>query len=180
MRSLIAAILLTASASGALAVEYHKIQSTASNGTITVAGLTISSTSPSALVTIQSNSAVPGDYLLKVSSANSGAFFYVRNNSHTGFGGPAPTFGTCANAALAANSNDTAGKISFSGANNTCALVWAVSRTNTPVCVCAGATNAGEGCQITAESTSGFTLAPLTGSWDNGDAINYICFGMKP
>jgi hypothetical protein len=138
----------------------------------------ISTTMPVGTLTVASRAGMASSgYAFLVSSGNVNNSFGVHPNGHLSIYGDAPTLGTCLNGALT-NASDTTGKISFTGANSSCAVVFNNVFDTTPVCVLTGAVaTATEGAILSAEATTGFTVVPNTGAWDNGDVINYICLG---
>lgn len=130
-------------------------------------------------IVVPANNASDTHYALKISSANGVSIFGIHDNGHLSIYGVIPTLGTCNNGTMYATSRDTAMRISFTGSNSSCAIVFGQTFDATPVCVATGAVaTATEGAIISTQSASGITIVPNTGAWDNGDALNIICLGI--
>lgn len=157
-------------------------------GVVTIGGnVGIGNTNPDSKVHISTGGASPalkidgsftnGEYIVKISSASE-QVWGLHTNGHFSMGGTAPTLGTCANGSIVTGSHDSAGAVSFAGANSSCAIVFGEPYDNVPFCVVSGAVaTATEGAIISAISATGFTVVPNTGAWDNGDKVNFICMG---
>jgi hypothetical protein len=115
------------------------------------------------------------DYVVKFSSADGNRAFGIHQNGHLSFYGSVSTFGVCDNAGLT-NDVDGAMQIVFTGANNSCAVVFGEAFDASPVCTLgAKVTTVGEQPTFSAKSATGFTLVPITGDWESGDEIDVIC-----
>jgi len=138
----------------------------------------IGTSAPSAYFHIQTPSGIDSktEYSLKISSGDETSVFGIHPDGHISIYGADATLGTCTNGTIVGH--DTAGKITFSGANNSCAVVFGTEFDNVPVCVLTGKLTAfNETPTLSAEATTGITIEPATGSWESGDAINFICLG---
>ena len=136
----------------------------------------IGETAPAARFEIKSTAA--NAFTLQISSADGSAMYRFDANGHLEIAGADPTLGTCTNGAVNTNSSATAGQITFSGANSSCAVVFAKPMDATPMCLCTAFDAGNNGCEIIAQSATGVTYGPETGSWASGDAINFFCVDM--
>ena len=93
-----------------------------------------------------------------------------------------PALGTCTNGTIEVPSRNTTGGVDFSGANSSCAVTFSPTFPETNVhCFCNGDDTAGavNGCFVTAHTNAGFTMKPITGSFSNGDHIEWFCLGVR-
>lgn len=119
---------------------------------------------------------VSDSYAFAVSSNNATThFFRIDRTGHIDVAGADPTLANCANGTISTTAGPVAGKISFSGANGTCDVVFAEEMDSVPICVLTGFDTGNSNAVLVAEATTGFTFEPAPGTFGNGDAVNYIC-----
>jgi len=144
---------------------------------VTAGNVGIGTTTPVAQLHIKASA--NQDYALKISSSTGESSFGVHPDGHLSIYGSTTSLATCANAAMTSNSRDTAGSVTFSGANSSCGISFGSQYDATPVCVMTGVVaTATEGAIISQISASSMTFVPNTGAWDAGDKVNYICVGI--
>ena len=74
--------------------------------------------------------------------------------------------------------HDTGAKITFTGANSSCEIVFGDEWDATPITTTGQLiANKLETPMIVAESSTGLTFEPASGAWESGDIINFICIG---
>ncbi len=121
------------------------------------------------------------EYALRITSVNTTTeMFRIEANGHMEFSGQDPTLGTCLNGTVDTASSNMRMRINISGTNSSCAIIFAHVWDTEPICMCTAVNAGNNGCELTAESTTGITVGPETGSWGSGDKVNIFCDGMHP
>jgi hypothetical protein len=117
-------------------------------------------------------------YSLKISSGDATSVWGIHPNGHISNYGAKASVTNCTNGTIDSGSRDSAGSVSFAGANTTCDVVFGSTYDGTPHCVISGSSaGSAEGVHISAISITGFTFLPGVGNWDTNDRVSYICMG---
>jgi hypothetical protein len=94
---------------------------------------------------------------------------------HVVSSGSTPTLGTCTNGAILGGSTDVAGRLTFSGANSSCAIVWNFAAQPAQTVACSISANMATPAVVnTATTGTGMTVTAT--SFANTDYVNYVCY----
>lgn len=127
---------------------------------------------------LEIKAAAADNYIVRISSQDDTTTIYAvdKFGHHISSSATAATLGTCTNGAIdATRSNDYTGRINFTGANTSCAVVFAAAYKVAPNCWCSG-NSAGSTCSVT-ETTTGLTIIPAV-AFANTDVAKYWCVGV--